>query len=1098
MDPELIGPILNDNVANGNFTLTAADLEGLLNLVRGLPAVPGTDDTLNSTGIRTLSGFGNNIDNPGYGAADQPFIRLTDARYGDYSAGIGNFDVNPIFDGLDPRAISNTLGDQEANLGTNSKNANSLFTGFGQYFDHGLTFIPKNPENGTIAIGGPGMERGPFSDNPADLTRGEIAVLGIDGLPVHINKTSPFVDQNQAYGSHELVGQFLRESDGAQGFGMLLLNGEPDPSDPTFTLLPTLRDLIEHHWEANTIFRDPSLPGGAQAFRDAFPGLVDAGTGAINGAQVAAMANNFMGSGHALLLDTNPFMNLLDHRIAGDGRANENIGLTAIHTIWARNHNFHVENLVAQGFDGTADEVFQAAKLLNISDYQRAIFTDFADMLLGGMRGAGDHGRNGYNDQADASISHEFAAAAYRFGHSLIGETLQIIGPDGQPFEVSLFDAFLNPTNAPEAFTAPLPAGYVPQPGYTEHGAAAIIAGNASQVAEEVDFNIVDAVRNDLVRINADLFAFNVARGWDVGLGTLNQIRADLAASTNPYISETVGFAGDLSPYTDWADFQARNGLSDTVIAQFQEAYPDLVLSTQEDIDAFVAVNPDIALTDGPGGSKIVSGIDRVDMWVGGLAESHVLGGMVGQTFWVVIHEQLDRLQEGDRFYYLEQFDNFDFYQAFGEKANFANIVARNSSLNGFDSTIFDVTNINLPMAASDIAWGAVEPDQWGLPGIGDVIAQLSHTGGLEGSTYKLISGTSAGFSLSSTGELAKSGNDFTPNSTYTIVVKVTGPDGGAYEKSFNVVTGDRGGQDFTVLATSGDDVFYGHRGSDTLMQGGAGDDVMFGQAGRDVMDGGADNDQLYGGRHTDNLTGGSGDDQLFGGTYDDVLYGGTGNDMLDGGGSRDELYGGIGNDVLTGGGSHDQLYGGEGDDTFVASIGDRADIYVGDDGTGNVGVDTLDMSAITANIMVDFRAGFTQSSQTWRDTITEIENVVTGSGDDTIVANEVVNVMDGGDGNDIFRFQTSDDANGDTIMNFVAGDMIDLSFIDANGAAAGDGAFTLGTGGLTGAGQLSVSYEARDDGTYAVIEGSTTSAAADFTLNVKTDLTLTTSDFGL
>jgi len=295
----------------------------------------------------------------------------------------------------------------------------------------------------------------------------------------------------------------------------------------------------------------------------------------------------------------------------------------------------------------------------------------------------------------------------------------------------------------------------------------------------------------------------------------------------------------------------------------------------------------------------------------------------------------------------------------------------------------------------------------------------------------------------------------------------------------------------------SGDDQLFGGARSDVL-EGGIGNDILYGGNGQDDLFGGADNDQLYGGRHTDNLTGGSGDDQLFGGTYDDVLYGGTGNDMLDGGGSRDELYGGIGNDVLTGGGSHDQLYGGEGDDTFVASIGDRADIYVGDDGTGNVGVDTLDMSAITANITVDFGAGFTQSSQTWRDTITEIENVVTGSGDDTIVANEVVNVMDGGDGNDIFRFQTTDDANGDTIMNFEAGDVIDLSFIDANAAAAGDGAFTLVTGGLTGAGQLSVSYEARDDGTYAVIEGSTTSAATDFTLNVKTDLTLTTSDFGL
>ncbi len=48
---------------------------------------------------------------------------------------------------------------------------------------------------------------------------------------------------------------------------------------------------------------------------------------------------------------------------------------------------------------------------------------------------------------------------------------------------------------------------------------SAIIGGTLTQPAEDVDFNIVDAVRDNLVRISADLFAFNVARGWDLGLG---------------------------------------------------------------------------------------------------------------------------------------------------------------------------------------------------------------------------------------------------------------------------------------------------------------------------------------------------------------------------------------------------------------------------------------------------------------------------------------------------------------------------------------------------------------------------------------------------
>ncbi|WP_274533416.1 peroxidase family protein, partial [Fulvimarina pelagi] len=683
----------------GAFTLTARDLEGLKNLVNGRPAFEGDDDTEGAAGVRELLGRNNNENNPEFGSADEVFIRLTEARYGEYDATINNRAVNPIFAGLDPREISNILGVQEADLAPAKSGANTFFMAFGQYFDHGLDFLPKDSLNGVIEIGGPGSARAPGVDNPADLTRGKVHVIDENGIPQHLNKASPFVDQNQAYGSNELVGQFLRESDGAQGFGMRLLAGADDPSNPEFRLLPTLRELIEHHWEANTIFRDPSLPNGAISFREYFTdfpisegvtgNLFDEATGAYDPDVVNHLVSDFMGGGYPLLLDTNPFINLLDHYIAGDGRANENFALTSMHTVWARNHNFHVETLMEAGFEGTSEEFFQAAKMLNEAEYQRVVFDEFADFLIGGIRGSGSHGHDEYNPDVDARISHEFAAAVYRVGHSLVGQTMTVIGPDGQPREVALFDAFLNPTNEAGAFTGPLPPGYVPQPGYAQLGVGAILSGTAIQPAEEVDFNIVDAIRNDLVRINADLFSFNVARGWDIGLGTLNQVRADLKASNDPYIKEAVELAGNLDPYTSWEDFQVRNGLSDDIIAQMMEAYPDLVLSTPEEIAAFVAVNPDIALMDGPNGSKIVSGIDRVDLWVGGLAEKHVMDGIVGQTFWVVLHEQFDRLQEGDRFYYLDRFDNFDFYETFVDGQDFSDIVARNTGLTGLPEDIF-------------------------------------------------------------------------------------------------------------------------------------------------------------------------------------------------------------------------------------------------------------------------------------------------------------------------------------------------------------------------------------------------------------------------
>ncbi len=1067
--PTVPGLAADDDAAAGGFFLTASDLAGLKNLVNGRPAFEGDDDTAGATGVRTLSGEGNNVDNPLYGTAGESFIRLTDARYGEYNPATGNRDINPIFDGLDPREISNILGEQEAGLAKSAVNANILFMAFGQYFDHGLDFLPKSAVNGMIEIGGPGMSRGPGSDNPADLTRAKVDYIDANGVPQHENMTSPFVDQNQAYGSHELVGQFLRESDGEQGYGMRLLQGEPDPSDPDFTLLPTLRDVILHHWEANTIFRDPGLPGGAVAFQTAYAGLVD-GTGAIDAAMVRSLAGNFLGSGQPLLLDANPFINLLDHRVAGDGRANENFALTSIHTIWARNHNFHVENLIDQGFVGTAEEVYQAAKMLNESDYQRVVFQEFADKLIGGIRSADggndNHGWDGYKDSVDSRISHEFASAVYRVGHSLIGQTLQVMGPDGNPIEVPLFDAFLNPTNAPSAFTGPLPPGYVPQPGYAQHGVAAIMEGTATQLAEEIDFNIVDAVRNDLVRINADLFAFNVARGWDVGLGTLNQVRAGLAASNNIYIAQAVGLAGDLSPYTSWDDFQARNGLSDTVITQFKEAYPDLVLSTAEDIAAFVAVNPDIELLDGPNGTKIVKGIDRVDLWVGGLAEQHINGGMVGQTFWVVLHEQLDRLQEGDRFYYLDRFENFDFYGTFGEDTTFANIIARNTSLTGLDSSIFDAVND----AEEEEEDGEDNDDDGDADDDGDGDGDTGSGGDNDGDADD------------------DDDNDDDDDGD-------TDNDGDTGEDSDGESDEDDEDSD------EDDDEDTDHDDDDA--DNGTDDDVGVPPlAASGIIAGTANGEALFGAAEAENIMGLGGRDMIFAGAGADNILAGAGNDIVFGDGGDDRIFGESGDDFIEAGAGGDFAVGGAGDDVFRATVGDGSDVYYGDDVLGGVGTDTLDMSAILADAVVDLGSGpngrgMAQSSATGTDVLWNFENFVGGAGDDVVIAGRSANVMDGGVGDDTYTFLTTEDADGDVIASFEPGDKIDLSQIDANGSGAGNGTFTLVSGAFTAVGQLAISLESGSDGDFTVIEGNTTGdAGSEFSIKLRGHHTLTADDF--
>lgn len=1061
----------------GAFEYTARDIEGITNLIKGLPAFAGDDDTTGAGGVRELSGSGNNIDNPTFGAADEPFIRLTEARYGtgvelDGQGNIINRALNPIFDGLDPRAISDAIGAQETNLPKAPNDANIFFMAFGQYFDHGLDFLPKGGA-GKVVIDGADIP-GPTAANFTDLTRGSLAnpLQSASDTPEHLNKTSPYVDQNQVYGSNVIVGQFLRESDGDGGVGSRILMGPEDPSAPGFHLMSTLRELLDHHRAAGTVFEGPGL-GAGKTLMEYYPTLWTE-TGGYNMAVVRQLAGDFMGSSHALLLDANPMISPLDHYIGGDGRANENFTLTSMHTIWARNHNFHVEKLQAAGFEGTPEELFQAAKMVNEAEYQRVVFTEFADALIGGIQGNGSHGFEAYNDQATASISHEFAAAVYRIGHSLIGDTITVKGANGQNVSVNLFDAFLNPTN--DVFTeselAALRArGYDPKPGYEQLGTGAILSGIIEQPAEDVDFNIVNAVRNDLVRIRADLFAFNVARGRDVGLGTLNQVKADLKASTDPYIKFAVEFleanGGSMNPYSSWQDFQQRNGISDAVIAQFIAAYPDLVLRADQ-IAAFKAINGNI-VTVNQDGTGLVKGIDRVDLWVGGLAEKHFNGGMAGDTFWVVLHEQFDRLQEADRFYYLERFDNFDLYENFIDGQGFSDIVARNTGLTGLPENIF----------SSDVEDGADgggegDGDGDGQTGGGDTGGD---TGGEDGDGEDDGDDDGDG-SSDGDGEGEGEGSDDGDG------------DGAGSGSGSGSGSGTGGGTTptpvpvaaLTLIGTALSDTLLGAGGNDTIL-GGAGTDILVGQAGADILRG-EDGDDV--------VTGGDGDDFINAGLGDDEVHAGEGKDIVFGGAGSDQIFAGAGNDTIEGGAGDDRIWAGDGNDTVIATANDGNDTYYGE-----AGIDTLDYAASSANLTVDLGNGFNQRGSvsggtTGSDTFYGFENFVGGSGHDKITASTAVNVIDGGLGDDVFKFSSAASADGDTIYGFQTGDRIDFTGMRATGS------MKLEAGQMIDAiGDVTITHEMRDGEEFTIIRGNTQGDnAADFELSLHGRHNLTINDF--
>jgi Ca2+-binding RTX toxin-like protein len=295
-----------------------------------------------------------------------------------------------------------------------------------------------------------------------------------------------------------------------------------------------------------------------------------------------------------------------------------------------------------------------------------------------------------------------------------------------------------------------------------------------------------------------------------------------------------------------------------------------------------------------------------------------------------------------------------------------------------------------------------------------------------------------------------------------------------------------------TLYGGTGNDLLEGGTGNDGLYSGN-GDDELSGNAGNDTLSGGAGNDLLYGGAGNNGLYGGIGNDSYyFNAAIDlganiiaeaapfangiDGLYfnstttqainvnlgsttiqtvapglqitlsgdienviGGGGNDFIIGNSLDNSLYGNAGNDILIGGAGNDRLDGDTGNDTYIFNTAidtgvDRVDEFFGS------GIDTLDFgSTITDPIYVNLGSTTIQTVATsLQITLSgDIENVIGGYGNDTIIGSTLDNTLDGRSGNDYLDGWVGNDslsggAGNDTLYGWTGNDTL-------NGGAGND-----------------------------------------------------------
>uniref|UniRef100_A0A336MLM4 CSON003533 protein n=1 Tax=Culicoides sonorensis TaxID=179676 RepID=A0A336MLM4_CULSO len=291
---------------------------------------------------------------------------------------------------------------------------------------------------------------------------------------------------------------------------------------------------------------------------------------------------------------------------AGDTRNGEQPGLLAMHTVFVAEHNRIALELSDMNFHWSDEKLYQETRRIISAMIQHITFREFLPLVLGRevmrlfdleLRPTGYY--EGYDSSVNPTIANGFSGAAFRFGHSMVQSTIMRSDRNNNFIKnnVSLHEES--------------DRGDMGGPGSLHR----LLRGLANQRAQRRDEFISAELTNHLFQsspfpFGLDLAAINVQRGRDHGIPS--------------YVSWR-GPCG-LSKIKSWEDIEQVMGPRSA--QRLKLAYKHV-----EDIDLFVA----------------------------GLAERPVSGGLVGPTFACIIAQQFSNLRKGDRFWY----ENSNFESSF-------------------------------------------------------------------------------------------------------------------------------------------------------------------------------------------------------------------------------------------------------------------------------------------------------------------------------------------------------------------------------------------------------------------------------------------------
>jgi hypothetical protein len=320
--------------------------------------------------------------------------------------------------------------------------------------------------------------------------------------------------------------------------------------------------------------------------------------------------------------------------LAGDIRANEQVGLTAMHTLFVREHNRLVGALSANQPLWSDEELFQTARKIVGAEMQAITYGEFLPAILGPSTA---HEVDPFDQRYDPSVrpdvANEFATAIYRFGHSMLPTNLKMPAMSGADEDLMLLRHGF--------FSTTFYAGDAD--GSTRH-LDQMLLGLTSTPAMEIDAMLAEDVREFLFGPpgagGMDLAALNIHRGRDHGLPAYNAVRQAYGLAAAASFAEVTS-----SP-------------------EFQEIL-----------------------------SNLYGSVDQMDAWVGGLAEDHHGDAAFGELIHTALIEQFTRLRDGDRLFFTsddELMDNPAVSAVIDlEQVTLADIIGWNTGVGSLPSSVF-------------------------------------------------------------------------------------------------------------------------------------------------------------------------------------------------------------------------------------------------------------------------------------------------------------------------------------------------------------------------------------------------------------------------